>query len=85
MLQHRGAAAGSAAAQGAGTPDERQTAACDARGPDRRRVEGRHGILGIMHQLQSRINFLERQGGPEAAARAQALQKKLNSYEDDML
>ena len=42
-------------------------------------------ILGIMHQLQSRINFLERQGGPEAAARARALQKKLNSYEDDML
>ena len=42
-------------------------------------------ILGIMHQLQSRISFLERQGGPEAAVRARALQKKLDSYKDDML
>ena len=42
-------------------------------------------IIGIMHQLQSRIIFLERQGGPEAAVHARSLQKKLDSYEDDML
>ena len=42
-------------------------------------------VLGLMHQLQSRINFLQKQGGHEATTRARALQKKLNAYEDGML
>ena len=42
-------------------------------------------VLGLMHQLQSRINFLQKQGGHEATTCARALQKKLNAYEDGIL